>query len=61
MRTAFKKLILVFIIPIANTIASADEGMWLYNDPPRRLLKDKYGFEPTTSLVRARSKIFGAV
>lgn len=25
----------------------ADEGMWLYNNPPRRLLKDKYGFELT--------------
>ncbi len=48
MRTAFKKLMLVFIILIANTIASADEGMWLYNDPPSGLLKDKYGFEPTT-------------
>jgi hypothetical protein len=48
MRTAFKKLMLVFIILIANTIASADEGMWLYNDPLSGLLKDKYGFEPTT-------------
>jgi hypothetical protein len=25
----------------------ADEGMWLFNNPPRKLLKDKYGFEPT--------------
>ncbi len=24
----------------------ADEGMWLYNNPPRKLLKEKYGFEP---------------
>jgi len=23
----------------------ADEGMWLLNDPPRQLLKDKYGFD----------------
>jgi len=29
------------------TTARADEGMWLYNDPPRQLLKDRYGFEPT--------------
>jgi hypothetical protein len=27
--------------------ASADEGMWLFNQPPRKLLKDKYGFEAT--------------
>ncbi|HEY2344157.1 MAG TPA: S46 family peptidase, partial [Chthoniobacteraceae bacterium] len=27
--------------------ASADEGMWLFSDPPRQLLKERYGFEPT--------------
>jgi hypothetical protein len=27
--------------------ASADEGMWLYNHPPRQLLHEKYGFELT--------------
>jgi hypothetical protein len=27
----------------------ADEGMWLFNDPPRRLLKERYGFEPTAA------------
>ncbi|MGV3774401.1 MAG: S46 family peptidase [Verrucomicrobiales bacterium] len=25
----------------------ADEGMWLFNDPPRHILKQKYNFEPT--------------
>ena len=25
----------------------ADEGMWLLNDPPRELLKEKYGFDLT--------------
>jgi hypothetical protein len=29
------------------TTVHADEGMWLLNDPPRRLLKDKYGFDLT--------------
>jgi hypothetical protein len=24
-----------------------DEGMWLFNNPPRQLLKERYGFEPT--------------
>jgi hypothetical protein len=28
-------------------LASADEGMWLFNDPPKALLKERYGFEPT--------------
>src|SRR5688572_25075208 len=27
--------------------ATADEGMWLFNNPPRKQLKEKYGFEPT--------------
>ena len=28
-------------------VASANEGMWLFNHPPLKQLKDKYGFEPT--------------
>src|SRR5215831_9584921 len=27
--------------------AMADEGMWLFNNPPRKLLKDRYNFDPT--------------
>jgi hypothetical protein len=27
--------------------AFADEGMWLYNDPPRALLKERYNFDVT--------------
>src|SRR5689334_21673433 len=23
-----------------------DEGMWLFNNPPRKQLKDRYGFDP---------------
>src|SRR6188472_23668 len=29
------------------TSAAADEGMWLFNAPPLRQLKEKYQFEPT--------------
>ncbi len=33
----------------------ADEGMWLLNEPPRQLLKEKYGFDLTDAwLERAR-------
>ncbi len=28
-------------------IAGADEGMWLFNQPPRKLLMERYGFDPT--------------
>jgi len=27
--------------------AVADEGMWLFNQPPRKQLKEKYGFDPS--------------
>jgi hypothetical protein len=27
--------------------AYSDEGMWLFNNPPRDILKKKYGFDPT--------------
>lgn len=38
----------VFCILLAwAAVTFGDEGMWLFNDPPRRLLKEKYDFEPT--------------
>jgi hypothetical protein len=30
----------------ASAIAEGDEGMWLFNSPPKKILKEKYGFEP---------------
>ena len=30
---------------IFSTLATADEGMWLYNEPPKDKIKAKYGFE----------------
>ena len=32
---------------IFSTLATADEGMWLYNQPPKDKIKAKYGFELT--------------
>jgi hypothetical protein len=32
---------------LAPNLALADEGMWLYNHPPRQLIHDKYGFDLT--------------
>src|SRR5438309_2967763 len=36
--------LLLFIIPWE---APADEGMWLFNHPPRKILEGKYGFNPS--------------
>ncbi|MEW6743293.1 MAG: S46 family peptidase [Planctomycetota bacterium] len=33
----------------AASFAHADEGMWLFNHPPSKALKEKYGFEPTAA------------
>ena len=40
-------IITVTLMTLAQTKAKADEGMWLFNAPPTKLLKEKYDFEPT--------------
>src|SRR5205814_790517 len=42
-------LLRLLIISVALTAMSAfaDEGMWLFNNPPLKQLKEKYQFEPT--------------
>jgi hypothetical protein len=37
---------LVALLMIAG-ISSADEGMWLFNRPPRKELKERYAFDPS--------------
>jgi hypothetical protein len=32
---------------VFSSVASADEGMWLYNEPPKEKIRAKYGFELT--------------
>ncbi len=32
---------------VSAPFIDANEGMWLFNDPPRKILKEQYGFEPT--------------
>src|SRR4030088_3459453 len=43
------RLLLLVLIVIASvfSVAFADEGMWLFNNPPLKQLKEKYHFEPT--------------
>src|SRR5437867_4118581 len=42
----FRCSVLLFIVGM-TTSALADEGMWLFNAPPLKQLKEKYQFEPT--------------
>jgi hypothetical protein len=46
MLTRFACLGLVLTLFLSIT-AKADEGMWLFNNPPRKLLKEKYQFDAT--------------
>lgn len=34
-------------LPTMSSTIQADEGMWLFSNPPRAHLKEKYNFEPT--------------
>lgn len=43
-KTSLAVLALSFAL---SSLSSADEGMWLYNEPPTAALKQKYGFELT--------------
>src|SRR5437762_14353691 len=49
-RETFMRLRLFTAVAVLGACAlslQADEGMWLFNNPPRKLLKEKYGFDPT--------------
>jgi hypothetical protein len=46
-RTFRLPLLALIVIAAGFSSASADEGMWLFNNPPLKQLKEKYHFEPT--------------
>ena len=43
---------MVVMMQSIGATTRADEGMWLFNNPPRKILKDKYGFEPTDAWLK---------
>src|SRR2546423_865962 len=46
-RTFRLPLLALILIAAGFSPAFADEGMWLFNNPPLKQLKEKYHFEPT--------------
>src|SRR5215472_14512695 len=42
-----QSLRIAWLILAFAPVVPADEGMWLFNDPPKKLLKDKYDFDAT--------------
>src|ERR1017187_1098639 len=41
-RSLLTPLFLIFVFTLR-----ADEGMWLFNQPPRQILRERYQFDPT--------------
>src|SRR5947207_7214620 len=54
---SFRLTILALIATAAAlSSANADEGMWLFNNPPLKQLKEKYHFEPTAQWLQHLQK-----
>jgi len=45
--TMTRSLFLMLLLSLSSPVARGDEGMWLFNNPPLKQLKEKYQFEPT--------------
>lgn len=39
----------LMVLVLARAHVAADEGMWLFNNPPRKALQEKYGFEASAA------------
>ncbi len=49
------RLAFLLMIPLASSVR-ADEGMWLFNNPPLKQLQEKYQFEPTPAWLEHLQK-----
>src|SRR5438876_11180690 len=50
---AQRLIAMVFSLVAGSQIsAHADEGMWLFNDPPRKLLKERHNFDATDAWLQ---------
>src|SRR5262245_51600230 len=54
-RLPFRCSVFLFVVGM-STSALADEGMWLFNAPPLKQLKERYQFEPTTQWLEHLQK-----
>jgi Peptidase S46 len=43
---------LILSTVMSSTSAYSDEGMWLFTNPPRKVLKEKYKFEPSDEWLK---------
>src|ERR1700674_1125378 len=47
---------LLAVCALCLPFSQADEGMWLFNNPPLKVLKDKYKFEPSPAWLEHLQK-----
>src|SRR6266849_4408074 len=51
----YRSLFAMFLLGF-SLVAFADEGMWLFNQPPRQILKERYQFEPSDAWLEHLQK-----
>ena len=45
-------LLLALPMTLKDSVADAEEGMWLFTNPPRAMLRERYGFDPTDAWLK---------
>jgi hypothetical protein len=48
-----RSLFLLFLTAASVAVLRGDEGMWTFDNPPRALIKPKYGFDLTDAWLEA--------
>ena len=51
-----RNIILFALCSLCVPFSHADEGMWLFNNPPYKILQDKYHFQPTAAWLEHLQK-----
>jgi len=51
-----KRLLLAVLLISSSSVGFADEGMWLFNQPPRQILKEHYQFDPSDAWLEHLQK-----
>jgi hypothetical protein len=51
-----RRIALLVLCALLIPVARADEGMWLFNNPPLKILQDKYHFQPSAAWLEHLQK-----